>query len=143
METSVKTVIKIQATIQAPVEQVWQIWNSPEHIVRWAAASDDWHTTSAENDLHFGGHFKFRMEARDGSMGFDFGGIYDNVVLFKKIEYTIGDGRKVGITFTAKDSVTEIEEHFEAESTNPVEMQQAGWQAILNNFKAYAESNLH
>ena len=141
METAEKTVITIETTINAPVEKVWEYWSKPEHITRWCNASDDWHTPRAENDLRVGGNFLSRMEAKDGSMGFDFGGAYDAVDTNKYIEYTMGDGRKVKVHFNQMDNTTKVVESFEAESTNPVEMQRGGWQAILDNFKKYTEVN--
>jgi uncharacterized protein YndB with AHSA1/START domain len=135
-----KQVIVIEAIVNAPVEKVFDFWTKPEHIVNWSYASDDWHTPTAENDLSKGGKFSSRMEAKDGSMGFDFGGVYDEVIQNKYIEYTLGDGRKVKINFNPKGDHTEITESFEAEKTNPLEMQKSGWQAILNNFKKYAEA---
>ncbi|MFL0269728.1 SRPBCC family protein [Candidatus Clostridium radicumherbarum] len=131
--------ITIKANVNSPVEKVWQYWTEPEHIKKWNSASEDWHTTYAENDLGVGGKFLSRMEAKDGSFGFDFGGIYDEVEQHKVIAYTLGDGRKVRIYFTAKDNYTEISEAFDAESSTPIEMQQSGWQSILNNFKKYVE----
>ena len=141
MKTPDKTVITVTSTINAPAEKVWQLWTGPEHIIKWNNASDDWHTTHAENDLRVGGKFLSRMEAKDGSFGFDFWGIYDMVKINNLLEYTLGDGRKVIILFTGKENTTNIVETFEAESENPVEMQKAGWQAILDNFKKYAEAN--
>ena len=132
--------ITIKTTVNAPVEKVWKIWNAPEHIVKWNSASDDWHTPKAQNDLRPGGRFTARMEAKDGSMGFDFFGVYDVVRPNEKIGYTIGDGRKVDIYFRRNGEATDIEETFETEKTNPEEMQRGGWQAILDNFKKYAES---
>jgi uncharacterized protein YndB with AHSA1/START domain len=140
METTTKTVLTVQNTVNAPVEKVWQYWNAPEHITQWSFASNDWHTPRAENDLRTGGKFSSRMEARDGSMGFDFWGVYDEVTPHKYIEYTMGDGRKVKVHFDPKDGGTHVTEHFEAEDTNPHEMQQGGWQAILDNFKKYSEA---
>lgn len=137
METSKK--IKVETTVQAAVEKVWEYWTEPTHIKKWNNASDDWHTPIAENDLRAGGKFLSRMEAKDGSFGFDFGGIYDEVKLHEVIAYTMDDGRQVKITFTRKDNQTEVIETFDAETTNPIEMQQQGWQAILDNFKKYAE----
>lgn len=134
-----KPIITVQTTIEAPVKKVWAYWSEPEHIKRWNAASDDWHTPHAENDLRTGGTFSSRMEAKDGSFGFDFGGVYDDVQEHKLIAYTLGDGRKVRIDFTAKGNATEVVETFEAEGTHPIEMQKAGWQAILGNFKKYTE----
>lgn len=139
MESSNKTKITIQASIHPPVEKVWGLWTKPEYIIKWSNASDDWHTPRAENDLRKGGKFLSRMEAKDGSMGFDFGGVYDEVRINKQIAYSIGDGRKVDISFTGNGNKTDIVETFEAESNNPIEMQRGGWQAILNNFKKYAE----
>jgi len=139
METINKPQITIEATINAPVEKVWKLWTGPEHIVKWNNASDDWHTTRAENDLRPGGKFLSRMEAKDGSFGFDFGGVYDEVITNKLIRYTIGDGRKVKVDFISNNNETKVITVFEAESQNPIEMQRGGWQAILNNFKKYAE----
>ena len=133
--------IKVEATVNAPIQKVWAFWTSPEHIVNWNNASEDWHTPKAENDLHVGGKFVFTMAARDGSVSFDFNGTYDEVVEHQAIEYTIEDGRKVKITFKSAGDRTEIIETFEAENQNPPELQQAGWQAILDNFKKYTEEN--
>jgi uncharacterized protein YndB with AHSA1/START domain len=141
METAAKTEITIETTINAPVEKVWKFWTLPEHITKWNSASDDWHTPRAENDLRVGGKFAARMEAKDGSFGFDFGGVYDAVKTNELIKYTIGDGRKVTVHFTPNGNETKLSETFEAENTNPVEMQRGGWQAILNNFKKYVEAN--
>ena len=140
METQQPTVIKIETTVKAPAEKVWEYWTNPDHITKWSFASDDWHTPWAKNDLRVGGSFSSRMEAKDGSMGFEFGGIYDRVVDHKEIAYTMGDGRKVDIIFTSLGDETKVEESFEAEAMNPVEMQQQGWQTILDNFKKYTES---
>lgn len=141
MATQDNKVITIESTIDAPVERVWECWTKPEHIVKWNQASDDWHTTRSENDLRVGGKFLSRMEAKDGSFGFDFGGVYDAVDKHKYIEYTMGDGRKVKTTFTASGNKTKIVTDFDAEDTNPVEMQKGGWKAILDNFKKYTEGN--
>jgi uncharacterized protein YndB with AHSA1/START domain len=141
METANKTMLTIATTVKAPIEKVWKFWTQPVHIKNWNNASDDWHTTHAENDLRVGGRFVSRMEAKDGSFGFDFGGEYDEVETNKTIAYTLGDSRKVKIIFSANGNETDIKESFEAEGTNPVEMQQNGWQAILNNFKKYTEAN--
>lgn len=141
METQNKTVITVESTINAPVEKVWDYWTQPEHITRWNSASEDWHTPRAENDLRVGGSFSARMEAKDGSFGFDFGGVYDAVRTNEYIEYTLGDNRKVNITFTVQGDITNVVESFEAESTNSIELQQGGWQAILNNFKKYTETH--
>ena len=111
----------------------------PAHITKWNNASDEWHTPYAENDLRAGGKFVSRMEAKDGSFGFDFGGIYDEVRNHEFISYKLEDGRKVQITFIAEENDTKVVEVFEAEAANPIEMQQEGWQAILDNFKRHAE----
>jgi uncharacterized protein YndB with AHSA1/START domain len=139
METFKKTMISVHVQINAPIEKAWKFWTIPEHIVEWNTASSDWHSPRAQNDLRIGGRFNYRMESKDGSMGFDFEGVYENVMLNNQIDYTLGDGRKVKIIFSDLDKKTEIVETFEAESENPVEMQRGGWQAILDNFKKYAE----
>lgn len=136
-----QSAITVQSMINAPVEKVWALWTDPTHITKWAAPSDDWHTTRAENDLRTGGKFLSRMEAKDGSFGFDFAGVYDEVTTNQLIDYTLGDGRKVTITFSSEGDTTKIVQTFDPESENPVEMQQGGWQAILDNFKKYAEDS--
>lgn len=141
METQNATVITVQTTVKAPVQKVWDYFSAPEHIVKWNAASDDWHTTKSENDLRTGGKFSARMEAKDGSFGFDFGGVYDEVRDNEYFAYTMGDGRKVQVTFEPHAGGTKLTESFEAEGTNSVEMQRGGWQAILDNFKKYTELN--
>ncbi|MCW3086778.1 MAG: polyketide cyclase [Sediminibacterium sp.] len=141
METTNPTVITVEATVNAPVEKVWKLWSGPEHIRQWCSASPDWHVPSATNDLRVGGTFSTRMEAKDGSFGFDFGGEYTDVRNHEYIAYTMGDGRKVSIRFSREGNATKVVESFDAESQNSVEMQQAGWQAILGNFKAYVESH--
>jgi uncharacterized protein YndB with AHSA1/START domain len=132
-------IITIETAINAPVEKVWHCWTTPEHIIRWNNASDDWHTPYAENDLRVGGEFMSRMESKDGQFGFDFSGTYDEVSHQERIAYTIADGRKVSIEFNAAGNATMVKETFEAENTHPVDMQRNGWQAILNNFKKYTE----
>ncbi|MEY2193597.1 SRPBCC family protein [Neobacillus sp. BF23-41] len=139
MATGNNEKITVKATVHAPVEKVWEYWTEPKHITKWNNASEDWHTPIAENDLTVGGKFLTRMEAKDGSFGFDFGGIYDEVKLNEVISYTMGDGRKVNITFKGQGNETQVIETFDAETTNPIEMQQAGWQSILDNFKKYSE----
>lgn len=149
MKTTDKTTIKIATSVKAPIKKVWKCWTDPNHITQWNNASDDWQTSFAENDLRVGGKLLFRMEAKDKSAGFDFEGTYDEVIENQKIVYTIADGRKVTITFTEKNNEIVVTEIFEAENTNPIEMQRDGWQAILNNFKKHVEntasviSNLH
>jgi uncharacterized protein YndB with AHSA1/START domain len=132
--------IIVTTQVNAPIEKVWEVWNAPEHIVNWNAASQDWHTTKATNDLREGGQLICRMEAKDGSSGFDFTGTYDLVKNLEHIAYTLADGRKVAIDFRANGNSTFIEERFEAENMNSRELQLSGWQAILNNFKKYIES---
>jgi uncharacterized protein YndB with AHSA1/START domain len=141
MDTSEKTVVAVEATIQSSIEKVWECWTVPKHIVHWNNASDDWHTPNAENDLKVDGTFTYTMAARDGSMSFDFGGVYTRVEKFKAIEHTLEDGRKVKVDFKQFDNQVSVVEQFEAESENPIELQRAGWQAILDNFKKYVESN--
>jgi uncharacterized protein YndB with AHSA1/START domain len=141
METADKATITIETTVAAPITKVWKYWSTPDDIKKWNAASDDWHTTKAENDLRVGGTFSSRMEAKDGSFGFDFGGIYDEVKENEYIAYTIGDGRKVKVNFLEDGGETKIVETFEAENTNSIEMQKGGWQAILDNFKNYTETH--
>jgi uncharacterized protein YndB with AHSA1/START domain len=133
--------ITISAKVKAPAEKVWELWTSPEHITKWNAASDDWHTPRAENDLRVGGRFLSRMEAKDGSFGFDFTGTYDEVEPLKRIAYTMEDGRRAIIDFNESQGVIEIITVFDAESQNPIDMQRDGWQAILDNFKHYTENN--
>jgi uncharacterized protein YndB with AHSA1/START domain len=140
MESTEKTMITVAVIIDAPVKKVWDLWTNPHHIMHWNNASDDWHTTRAEIDLSTGGKFLSRMEARDGSEGFDFTGEYNKVLPYELIEYNLSDGRKVRITFTSNGKSTEVTESFEAELINPVDIQRSGWQAILNNFKTYTES---
>jgi len=141
MEQLEKIQITVQTTINAPVEKVWKLWTSPEHITKWNNASEDWHTPYAENDLQPGGKFLSRMEAKDGSMGFDLIGTYNSITTNKSIEYTLGDDRKVSINFTSAGAQTSIIETFEAETTHPIEFQKGGWQSILDNFKKHIESS--
>jgi uncharacterized protein YndB with AHSA1/START domain len=138
--TSSEEKITVAVKIKLPVEKVWELWTLPQHIMHWYNASVDWHTTFAENDLTVGGKFLFRMEAKDGSTGFDYNGAYNSVLKHKFIAYNIEGGRNVSIIFASEDNETEITESFEPELTNPPEMQRSGWQSILNNFKKYAES---
>lgn len=132
--------VTIEATVNAPVEKVWESWTSPGHITKWNQASPDWHCPKAENDVKPGGQFSITMAAKDGSFSFDFGGTYDEVKTNKLIAYTIGDGRKVKVNFEQDGNGTKVVEKFETENTNPVAMQQMGWQSILNSFKQYTES---
>ncbi|MGC1242325.1 MAG: SRPBCC family protein [Chryseosolibacter sp.] len=136
-----KTKITVEATVNSPVEKVWEVWSNPKHITQWCAASDDWHAPYAENDLRRDGRFKTTMAAKDGSMAFDFEGVYSDVVPHKKIEYAMADGRTVQVTFAPMGNQTKVTETFDAENTHPVEVQRDGWQAILNNFKAHTENS--
>ena len=136
-----KELITVVAVINAPVRFVWKKWITPDDIIHWNHASDDWHSSKAENDLRTDGMFSYRMEAKDGSMGFDFAGRYIRIVPYELIEYSIGDGRNVKILFTVEKGKTVVTETFEAESIHSPEMQKAGWQSILDNFKKYVESN--
>lgn len=140
MDTADKTKITIQATVNAPVEKTWKFWTDPNHIVHWNQASEDWHTPRAENDLRVGGKFVSRMEAKDGSQGFDFEGTYDEVKPYEIIAYTLGDGRKVNVVFEGQGFQTKITSSFEPENIFSIEMQQTGWQAILDSFKDYVDS---
>ena len=139
METTQQQSITVDAVIAAPRDLVWKLWTTPDDIVQWNNASSDWHTPRAQNDLRKGGKFLIRMEAKDDSAGFDFGGVYDAVIPFQSISYTMEDGRKVAVTFTTMGIETKVTETFEAEHENSIEMQRGGWQAILDNFKHYAE----
>lgn len=143
METTAKrTTITVTASIKASPEKVWKFWTEPDHVIQWNNASPDWHSPRAENDLRTGGKFLYRMEARDGSSGFDFTGVYDHVEPLRKIAYTMDDGRKATITFQQQDDHTIVNETFEAENVYSIDMQRDGWQAILNNFKKHVESGL-
>jgi len=132
--------ITVTATVNSTIESVWIAWVTPEHIKNWNHASNDWHTTVAEVDLKVGGKFFSRMEAKDGSYGFDFTGIFSKVIDRQLIEYAMEDGRKVSITFKSSGGSTQVTETFDAEEENSIEVQQMGWQSILNNFAKYAES---
>ena len=133
--------ITVEAMVEAPVEKVWTIFTAPQHITKWYTASDDWHTPKAENNLTVGGKFLFRMEAKDGSFGFDFGGVYTQVKPNQLIACTLDDRRKVETIFTSAGNTTNVKETFEAETENSIALQRGGWQAILDNLKNYAEAN--
>jgi uncharacterized protein YndB with AHSA1/START domain len=135
-----KTSITVTSEIKSNHQTVWNAWTSPAHIVHWNFADDSWHAPAAENDLCVGGKFTYRMEAKDGSAGFDFSGVYTEIVENKVIAYLMDDGRTARVTFEENGDSTIVTEVFEAEQMNPVEMQQAGWQMILDNFKRYTES---
>jgi uncharacterized protein YndB with AHSA1/START domain len=132
--------ITVETTVQAPIEKVWQYYNEPSHIKEWATGSADWHTPRAENDLRVGGKFNTRMEAKDGSAGFDFVGTYTEVVPHQRIAYTMDDSRKVETTFAQKGDAVRITTAFDPENENPIDMQRTGWQTILDNFKKHIES---
>lgn len=134
-----KTEITVQTVVNSGMERVWSCWTGVDHILVWNTASRDWHTPRAENDLRVGGTFSYRMEAKDGSMGFDFGGVYSQVEQERRIAYTLGDGRRVVIEFAAVDGGVSITEVFEAEEINSKDLQRQGWQAILDNFRRYVE----
>lgn len=136
-----KKTLNVKTTIQTPIEKVWEAYNEPKHIVNWNFASDDWHCPSAETDLRPGGKYKARMEAKDSSFGFDFEAVFDEVLPHQKIAYTMLDGRRAITEFEAKGNKTIVSTSFDAEDQNPPEMQQQGWQAILNNFKKYVETH--
>ena len=125
--------IIVETTIAAPITEVWRAYITPEDIKQWNAASDDWHTTKASVDLRAGGHFSSRMEAKDGSFGFDFAGVYTRIVEHKLIEYTFGD-RKAKVEFEPSGSGIVVRVAFESEPTHSIEQQREGWQAILDRF---------
>jgi uncharacterized protein YndB with AHSA1/START domain len=132
--------ITVETKVAAPIERVWDAWNTPADIKQWNTPSDGWHTPRATVDLCVGGTFLSRMEAKDGSMGFDFAGTYTKIVNHKLIEYTFGD-RTAQIEFDAASKGVKVRVTFDAESQNPVEQQRQGWQAILNNFAKYVEAH--
>ena len=131
--------ITIETTIAAPVEEVWRAWTTPEDIKQWNAASDDWHTTTASVDLREGGAFSSRMEAKDGSMGFDFAGTFTTVVEHQLLESEFGD-RELRVEFLTGANGVTVRETFDAETTYSIEQQRDGWQAILDRFARHVES---
>ncbi len=133
--------ITVSTKVKAPISKVWEYWTKPEHIINWNFASGEWHCPRAVNDLRPKGEFSWRMEAKDGSMSFDFTGTYNEIKPNELITYQMSDGRKVILKFSEEDGWVTLHESFEAEGTNSDEMQRAGWQAILENFKKYVESN--
>lgn len=140
-EGTAKTLITIEAEVNAPLEKVWNSWTKPEHITQWNHASDDWHCPAAENDVRPGGKFSATMAAKDGSFSFDFGGVHTEVEENKIIQSELGDGRKMKVIFESKGDKTLVTESFEAEGENSLQLQRGGWQMILNNFKKHTESN--
>jgi uncharacterized protein YndB with AHSA1/START domain len=133
--------IIVETLVHAPLEKTWKAYVTPHDIEQWNAASDDWHTTKASVDLREGGIFSSRMEAKDGSVGFDFAGTYTKIVPHERIEYAVGD-RAVLVEFTQSDASTKVRTTFDAEGEQPVEQQRAGWQAILDNFRRFVEAQL-
>lgn len=131
--------ITVSATIEAPIAKAWECYTHPDHITQWNFATDDWQCPVASNDLRVGGKYSARMEAKDGSFGFDFDAIYDVVVPQRELTYTMGDGRKATTLFEFVGAETKVTTTFDAEDQNPVDMQQQGWQMILNNYKKYTE----
>jgi uncharacterized protein YndB with AHSA1/START domain len=135
------TRVTVETTVNAPIEKAWKCWTEPACVTQWNHADDSWHSPKGTNDLREGGTFSYRMEAKDQSAGFDFGGTYTKVVAKKQIDFAMSDGRTVSITFDEKEGKTHITETFDAESENPVEMQRGGWQSILDNYTKHAESH--
>jgi len=133
--------ILVQATISEGIDKVWDYYTNPEHITNWNFASDDWHCPHASNEMSVGGKYSARMEAKDGSFGFDFEAVYDEVEPNKQFSYTMTDGRKVKVTFYELNHMTTVKINFDAETENSIEMQKTGWQAILDNFKEYVEAH--
>lgn len=138
-----KTKISISSTIEAPVNQVWTAYTTPKHIVQWNSASPDWHSPSATHELEPGGSFSYRMEAKDGSMGFDFNGVFQEVKPNELLSYVMEDGREAEVEFIKQGANTQVNVTFEAEGTHSLEMQEFGWQSILNNFKKHVEGFQH
>jgi uncharacterized protein YndB with AHSA1/START domain len=136
-----RTAITVRTTVNANIDKVWKYYSEPEHITQWAHASDDWHAPYAENDLRKDGRFKTTMAAKDGSVSFDFTGVYTDVQPHKRIAYTMDDGRKVDVLFESDGNTTTVTQTFEAEDQNPIDMQRDGWQAILDNFRKHVEAN--
>ncbi len=131
--------IKVETTIASEIKKVWEFFTSPNHIINWYFASEDWHCPRAKNDLQLEGKFNFRMEAKNDKIGFDFEGRYTNIEMYKTIEYILEDNRKVKIIFEDQDNKTKVVELFDPENQNPEELQRMGWQSILDNFKRYCE----
>ncbi|MFA9211851.1 MAG: SRPBCC domain-containing protein [Moraxellaceae bacterium] len=133
------TAFTVTTFVVGTMEQVWDKWTNPQHITHWNFASDDWCCPRASNDLVVGGKFNTRMESKDGSMGFDFEGVYTAVEPYKQINYVLADERTISVQFEEVAGGIQVTEIVDPETENPVEMQQAGWQSILNNFKRHAE----
>lgn len=135
------TKISVQTVVASNPQKAWDYYTQPEHITKWNFASDDWHCPSASNDLRVGGKYNARMEAKDGSWGFDFEAIYSNIDNGKRFTYVMGDGRAADVAFEGQGNNTAVTVTFDAEDQNPAEMQKAGWQAILDNYKKYTEAH--
>lgn len=140
MNKQERTQITVSVDVNTPVNKAWESWTQPEHIKKWNFASDEWHCPKASNDLKTGGILRSRMEAKDGSAGFDFEGRYTTVESMKHLHLVLADGRNIHVHFEESDGVTKVTETFETEDANSIEMQRAGWQAILENYKKYTES---
>lgn len=134
--------ITVKTTVKVNSEKLWTYYNEPRYITQWKYASDDWHTVEADNDLRVGGEYTYRMEAKDKSDGFDFKAVYDEIIPFQSLSFTLNDGRKVHVEFIDKGEETEIRETFDADEVMPLEAQRMGWQIILGNFKEFAEEKL-
>lgn len=132
--------ITVETVVNAKLDKVWNAWNNPADIKQWNTAQEDWHTTQSTVDLREGGKFSSRMEAKDGSMGFDFEGTYTRIVPHKLIEYRMSDGREVQVELVERADGVLVKETFDAETENPPELQRTGWQAILDNFGRYVEA---
>jgi uncharacterized protein YndB with AHSA1/START domain len=139
-ELKMDNMITVEAIINKNIDNVWRCFITPEHVVNWNWASEGWHSPSAVNEFRVNGSFSYRMEAKDGSEGFDFTGIYDEIIDLKEIRYTLGDGRRVQVLFKEENQKTTVTESFEPESVFPPEYQKEGWQSIMNHFKSYVES---
>lgn len=134
--------ITVTSIIHAPIHKVWECWTTDEHIEKWNFASSDWYCPSAKNNLIIGGEFHYTMASIDNSMSFDFWGTYQEIIVEKRIEIVLGDGRNVKVVFEETENGVQLTEVFDPEQENPIELQQAGWQSILDNFKKYTESLL-
>lgn len=136
-----KPTITVETLVNVDIEKVWKYWTEPEHITQWCQASDDWHAPHAENDVRVGGKFTTTMAAKDGSVQFDFAGVYSVVKPLEALEYDMADGRHVSIRFIPQDGGVKVIETFDPETVNSHELQKNGWQAILENFKKHVEAN--
>ena len=141
MESATKTIITVESIVNAPIEKVWKLWTTPADIMKWNNASPDWHTPKAENDLRVGGRFVYTMAAKDGSASFDFSGQYTDMQYGERLAYRLDDGRTVEVFFTFQGDKICVMVNFEAEAVNAPDLQRAGWQAILDNFKKHVEAD--